>query len=82
MNYRGFTKVIKKNHYPLPLIFGLFDQLGHARIFTKINVKGAYNLIGIKEKDKWNTTFRIRYDHFEYRVMPFSLTMLRLFFNT
>jgi hypothetical protein len=30
--------------------------------------------IRIKEGDEWKTAFRTRYGHFEYTVMPFSLT--------
>jgi hypothetical protein len=68
------NKVTKKNHYPLPLISGLLEQLGSAKIFTKIDLKGAYNLVRIKEGDECKITFRIRYGHFEYSVMPFGLT--------
>ena len=64
----------KKNRYPLPLISGLLEQLGRARIFTKIDLRGAYNLVRIKEGDEWKTAFRTRYGHFEYNVMPFGLT--------
>ena len=74
MDYQGFNKVTKKNRYPLPLISGLLDQLGRTMIFTKIDLRGAYNLVRIKEGDAWKTVFRTRYGHFEYNVMPFGLT--------
>ncbi len=74
VDYRGLNKVIIKNRYPLPLISGLLDQLGQAKIHTKIDLRGAYNLVRIKEGDEWKTTFRTRYGHFEYNVMPFGLT--------
>jgi hypothetical protein len=74
VDYRGLNKVTKKNRYPLPLISGLLEQLGRAKIFTKIDLRGAYNLVRIKEGDEWKTTFRTRYGHFEYNVMPFGLT--------
>jgi hypothetical protein len=74
VDYRGLNKVTKKNRYPLPLISGLLDQLGQAKIFTKIDLRGAYNLVRIKEGDEWKTAFRTRYGHFEYNVMPFGLT--------
>ena len=63
-----------KNRYPLPLILGLLDQLGKAKIFTKIDLRGVYNLVQIKEGDKWKTAFCTRYGHFKYNVMPFGLT--------
>ncbi len=74
VDYRGLNKVTIKNRYPLPLISGLLDQLGQARIYTKIDLRGAYNLVRIKEGDEWKTAFRTRYGHFEYNVMPFGLT--------
>jgi hypothetical protein len=50
------------------------EQLGSVKIFTKIDLRGAYNLVQVKEGDEWKTTFRTRYGHFEYSVMPFGLT--------
>jgi hypothetical protein len=74
VDYHGLNKVTKKNRYPLLLISGLFEQLGSAKIFTKIDLRGAYNLVRVKEGDEWNTSFCTRYGHFEYLVMPFGLT--------
>jgi len=74
VDYRGLNKVTIKNQYSLPLISGLLDQLGQAKIHTKIDLCGAYNLVRIKEGDEWKTAFRTRYGHFEYNVMPFGLT--------
>ena len=74
VDYRGLNRITKKNRYPLPLIPSLLDQLRTAKRFTKIDLRGAYNLIRIKEGDEWKTAFRTRYGHFEYRVMPFGLT--------
>ena len=74
VDYRGLNKVTVKNRYPLPLIAGLLDQLGEAKIYSKIDLRGAYNLVRIKEGDEWKTAFRTMYGHFEYNVMPFGLT--------
>jgi hypothetical protein len=74
VDYRGLNKVTKKNRYPLPLISGLLEQLGSAKIFTKIDLRGVYNLVRMREGDEWKTTFRTRYGHFEYSVMLFGLT--------
>jgi hypothetical protein len=74
VDYRGLNKVTIKNRYPLPLISRLLDQLGQAKIHTKIDLRGMYNLVRIKEGDKWKTTFRTRYGQFEHIVMSFGLT--------
>jgi hypothetical protein len=52
VNYRELNKVTKKNSYPLPLISGLLEQLGSAKILTKIDLRGAYNIVRVKEGDK------------------------------
>ena len=74
MDYRGLNKITVKNRYPLPLISRLSDQLNQAKIYTKIDFQGAYNLVRIKVGDEWKIAFRRRYGHFEYNVMPFGLT--------
>ncbi len=58
----------------MPLISGLLDRLHTGKIFTKLDLRGAYNLLRIRPGDEWKTAFRTRYDHFEYTVMPFGLT--------
>lgn len=74
VDYRGLNKITIKNRYPLPLIPEALDRLCHAKIFTKLDLRGAYNLVRIKEGDEWKTAFRTRYGHFECLVMPFGLT--------
>lgn len=74
VDYRGLNSVTIKNRYPLPLIPEMIDQLKHATVFTKIDLRGAYNLVRIKPGDEWKTAFRTRYGHFEYNVMPFGLS--------
>lgn len=73
MALHRLNKITVKNRYPLPLISELFDRIRGAKIFTKLDLRGAYNLIRIREGDKWKTAFNTRDGHFEYLVMPFGL---------
>ncbi|CAJ0945012.1 unnamed protein product [Ranitomeya imitator] len=73
IDYRGLNAITVKNKYPLPLISELFDRLRGARVFTKLDLRGAYNLIRIREGDEWKTAFNTRDGHYEYLVMPFGL---------
>ena len=73
-DYRGLNDITIKDRYPLPLINDMFDQIRGATVFSKIDLRGAYNLVRIKEGDEWKTAFRTKYGHFEYQVMPFGLT--------
>ncbi|KAL6351799.1 hypothetical protein LRP88_14947 [Fusarium phalaenopsidis] len=63
-----------KDRTPLPLISELKDRLFGMKYFTALDLKGAYNLIRIKEGHEWKTAFRTKYGLFEYLVMPFGLT--------
>uniref|UniRef100_A0A8C5PUW8 ribonuclease H n=1 Tax=Leptobrachium leishanense TaxID=445787 RepID=A0A8C5PUW8_9ANUR len=73
VDYRELNRVTVKNRYPLPLIPELMERMQTATIFTKLDLKGAYNLIRIRKDDEWKTAFRTRYGHYEYRVMPYGL---------
>lgn len=73
VDYRELNKITVKNRYPLPLVPELFQRLRSASIFTKLDLRGAYNLVRIREGDEWKTAFRTRFGHFEYLVMPFGL---------
>jgi hypothetical protein len=74
IDYRGLNKITIKNRYTLPLISGIIDKHGQAKIYIKIDLRGIYNLVWIKEGDEWKTAFQTRYGHFEYNIMPFGLT--------
>jgi len=63
-----------KNRYPLPLIQETLARLQKAKWYTKLDMRGAYNLPRIADGEEWKTAFRTRYGHFEYTVMPFGLT--------
>jgi hypothetical protein len=66
--------VIVKNKYPLPRIDDLFDQLKDERIFSKIDLRSGYHQVRIKKEDISKTTFRTRYGHYEFTVVPFGLS--------
>jgi hypothetical protein len=74
IDFRQLNKVTVKNKYPLPRIGDLFDQLKDAKIFSKIDLRYGYHQVRIKDEDISKTTFRTRYGHYEFTVVPFGLT--------
>ena len=74
IDYRQLNRVTIKNRYSLPRIDDLFDQLRGARVYSKIDLRTGYHQLRVKETDIPKTTFRMRYGHFEFIVMPIGLT--------
>ncbi|KAK3556384.1 hypothetical protein QTP70_008001 [Hemibagrus guttatus] len=73
IDYRGLNSFTVKFRYPLPLVPAALEQLREAKIYTKLDLRNAYNLIRIKEGDEWKTAFLTTRGHYEYRVMPYGL---------
>ncbi|KAI4874292.1 hypothetical protein NFI96_004462 [Prochilodus magdalenae] len=46
-----------KDRYPLPLMKTVFEALQQAAIFTKLDLRSAYNLIRIQQGDECKTAF-------------------------
>jgi hypothetical protein len=74
IDFRQLNKVTVKNKYPLSRIDDLFDQLKDAKIFSKIDLRSGYHQVRIKDEDINKTTFRTRYGHYEFTVVPFGLS--------
>ncbi|KAJ1575391.1 hypothetical protein NDA15_001059 [Ustilago hordei] len=73
MDYRGLNEITVKNRAPLPLIEEQLFLLRKARIYTKLDLRAAYNLIRIAKGDEWKTAFGTQLGLYEYLVMPFGL---------
>ncbi|KAI2645437.1 Transposon Tf2-6 polyprotein [Labeo rohita] len=73
IDFRTINQGTIKFRYPLPLVPAALEQLRSAKIFTKLDLRSAYNLVRIREGDEWKTAFVTPTGHYEYLVMPYGL---------
>nr|GEU97841.1 hypothetical protein VITISV_028238 [Tanacetum cinerariifolium] len=66
IDYRALNKVTIKNKYPIPLIVDLFDQLGKARYFTKLDLRSRYYQVRIAEEGEAKTMCVTRVEIFSW----------------
>jgi hypothetical protein len=56
VDYLTLILVTVKSRYHLPLISEMLEGVQEARIFTKLNLRGANNVIRINDGNKYQTT--------------------------
>ncbi|GBG68495.1 hypothetical protein CBR_g3039 [Chara braunii] len=61
-----------RNAGPLPRIDDVLERLGGAKFFSKLDLKSGYHQLEIRKEDRYKTTFKTRYGHFEWIVAPMT----------
>jgi len=72
IDYRDINSKTFKNWYPLPVIWETLNLLRWPNVYTKLDVRGAYNLLRVKDEDEYMLAFRARYGWFKPTVMQFG----------
>jgi hypothetical protein len=73
IGYRAFNKITVKNHYPIPRIDDLLDQIKGENFFNKIDLKSGYQQVPIEPTDVWKKNFKSKEGLYKWLVMPFGL---------
>ncbi|KAL0164216.1 hypothetical protein M9458_039969, partial [Cirrhinus mrigala] len=67
IDYRQLNSQVIQQPYPLPLVPAALEELRGAQVFTKLDLRSAYNLVRIRAGDEWKTAFVTPTGHYEYR---------------
>jgi hypothetical protein len=64
--------------YAMPLLEEIFDALGHAKVFSTLDLRSSYHQLPLKESDKVRTTFWGIDPHekdclYQWKFFPFGL---------
>eukprot|EP00253_Pinus_taeda_P007729 PITA_07729 len=73
VDYRALNKATQKDHFPLPFIDKVLDNLAGKKFFSFLDGFSGYNQIKIAPQDQDKTTFTSPWGTFAYRVLPFGL---------
>ncbi|KAI2654647.1 Transposon Tf2-11 polyprotein [Labeo rohita] len=82
IDYRQLNSQVIQQPYPLPLVPAALEELRGAQVFMKLDLRSAYNLVRIRAGDEWKTAFVTPSGHYEYRVMPYGLSISPSVFQT
>ena len=72
-DYRKLNKATRKDHFPLPFLDQMLDQLAGHEYYCFLDRYSGYNQIAIAPEDQEKTTFTCPYGTFAFRWMPFGL---------
>jgi len=71
VDYRELNRITKRDRFPLPNVEQLISKLGHASVFSTIDLYSSFWQIKLAEPEK--SAFVTEFGQYEFTVMPFGL---------
>lgn len=71
--FKRLNAVTKPENYSIPLMPIIIKIISGTKIFSKLDLKDAFNQVPVKKEHQRFTAFKCPKGIFEYKVMPFGL---------
>jgi len=72
IDYHKLNEITVRDAYPLPNMELLLEAARGAKVFSKFDLRSAYNMFPIREEDRWKTTFITPWGLFHFNVMHYG----------
>jgi hypothetical protein len=72
-DYRYTNESLQPQFCQMPQLSELMERLGHAKYFTKIDIRQAFHRLRLSQDSERLTAFKCRYGTFVWKVLPFGL---------
>ena len=73
VDFRGLNKKIVADHFPLPVMSEVLQNLADSDTFTTFDCMAGFWQIALDEDSKEKTAFSTRERHFHFNLLPFGL---------
>ena len=72
IDYRKLNEITIRDAYPLPNMESLLESARGASVFSKFDLRSAYNMIRIRPEDAWKMAFVTPWGLYEFNVMHYG----------
>ncbi len=72
IDYRKLNDITIRDAYPLPNMESLLESARGASVFSKFDLRSAYNMIRIRLDDTWKTGFVTPWGLYQFNVMHYG----------
>ena len=74
VDWRRLNDITKKDSFPMPTVQDSLARLAGSRIFSAIDMQGAFHCVEMDERDREKTAFATPFGSFQQKMLGFGVT--------